>query len=776
VLAGTSPDDLVPEWFALARETASRVLGERPYPPQLLTGLALHDGFLAQMQTGEGKTLAAVAPVSLAAIPGHGVHVLTFNDYLAERDARWMGPIYSSLGLSVAYVREGIGPEERQRAYRADITYVTVKEAGFDLLRDGLCLDPSEQVHRTFHAAFVDEADSILIDEARIPLVIAGTYEETSIDLDRLAEIARTLEPSLDFETDDGARNIFLTDPGIHKAEALLDCGNLFDPENTRLQAELRNALHAETLLQRDVDYIVRNGRIELVDELTGRIAENRHWPDGLQAAIEAKENLHPQPEGRILGSITIQHLLKTYPKLAGMTATATVAGTELADVYGLSVTEIPSHRPCLRVDEPDLVFMSKSAKRKALLDEIGEVHSSGRPILVGTISVEESETLAAELVRQNVVCRVLNARNDKDEAEIIAEAGAVGAVTISTNMAGRGTDIRLGGSSELERQQVRALGGLYVIGTNRHESRRVDDQLRGRAGRQGDPGSSRFFISLEDELLERCGIRRLVPTKLLPDAGTEDAITHPAVLREIERSQRIVEGQYGDIRARLLRYSQLIESQREDLQKLRQETLLGRSEPDAVRRRSAERWQDLSAKYGEELLRSIVKRITLLAVDSLWRDHLDRMEALRDGVLFVQFDGRQPLVEFYRAAGSEYEALLTKIDDAVVETFERVEITARGVDWEQEGLRGPSSTWTYLVNDSAYGDNTFLTLATRPGLGIWAVLACWWLLLPWAIAIHWRRWRQREKGQSASSDESDEDRKKPASESTPDTPAQPDG
>ena len=271
VLAGTSPDDLVPEWFALARETASRVLGERPYPPQLLTGLALHDGFLAQMQTGEGKTLAAVAPVSLAAIPGHGVHVLTFNDYLAERDARWMGPIYSSLGLSVAYVREGIGPEERQRAYRADITYVTVKEAGFDLLRDGLCLDPSEQVHRTFHAAFVDEADSILIDEARIPLVIAGTYEETSIDLDRLAEIARTLEPSLDFETDDGARNIFLTDPGIHKAEALLDCGNLFAPENTRLQAELRNALHAETLLQRDVDYIVRNGRIELVDELTGR-------------------------------------------------------------------------------------------------------------------------------------------------------------------------------------------------------------------------------------------------------------------------------------------------------------------------------------------------------------------------------------------------------------------------------------------------------------------------------------------------------------------------
>jgi preprotein translocase subunit SecA len=749
-LAGaTSVDDLVPEWFALVREAAARALGERPYEPQLITGLALQRGLLAEMQTGEGKTLAAVAPISLTALAGHGVHVLTFNDYLARRDAGWMGPIYQRLGLSVAFVEEGMSQTERQRAYGADITYVTVKEAGFDLLRDDLCLAASEQVHRPFYAAVIDEADSILIDEARIPLVIAGSYEEAHIDLESLAEIARSLEPTRDFDTDEGKRNIFLTDEGIHRAEALLECGNLFDPRNTRLQAQLRNALHAQVLLKRNVDYIVRGGRVELVDELTGRVAENRHWPDGLQAAIEAKENLHPQPEGRILGSITIQHFVQQYPRLAGMTATASTAKVELAEIYGLEVLEVPPHLPCIRTDHSDLIYTSKKAKRSALVQEIREVHQTGCPILVGTTSVAESEDLAAALLNENIACRVLNARNDTKEAEIVAEAGAIGSVTISTNMAGRGTDIRLGGSSELERESVLALGGLYVIGTNRHESRRIDDQLRGRAGRQGDPGSSRFFISLEDELLERCGIRRLIPTKLLPAGGAHEAIDHPAIEREIERSQRIVEGEHGDIRSRLLEYSRLIDSQRLDLQERRQQVLLSSSASKLLAERSPERWNRLAALCGETVLDEIDRRIALLTSDAMWCDHLDRMEALRDEVLLVLFDGRQPLVEFYRNAGADYEALLGDLDDKIVETFERVEITEAGVDWEQEGLRGPSSTWTYLVNDSAYGENTFLTLATRPGLGIWAILTCWWLLIPWAAAVHWRRWRQRRKNES---------------------------
>jgi preprotein translocase subunit SecA len=757
---GTPLDDLVPSWFALVRETADRALGERPYDPQLLTGLALYHGHLAEMNTGEGKTLAAVAPVSLAALAGHGVHVLTFNDYLAQRDAQWMGPVYERLGLTSASISEGMGPAERKSAYRADITYLTVREAGFDLLRDGLCLDPTDQVHRPFHAAIVDEADSILIDEARIPLVIAGTFDDSIADLDRLAELARALEAGNDFTVDETARNVFLTDPGIQRTEEFLGCGNLFAPENSRLQAEVRNAVHARALLKRDVDYIVRDGRIELVDELTGRVAENRHWPEGLQAAIEAKEDLHPQPEGRVLSSITIQHFLQKYPTLSGMTATASSSASELSEVYGLSVVQVPPYRPCIRKDLPDFVFMSKTAKRRALLEEISGEHRRGRPVLVGTISVEESEALANELLERGIACRVLNARNDGQEAAIIAEAGVIGAVTISTNMAGRGTDIRLGGSSELERDKVLELGGLYVIGTNRHESRRIDDQLRGRAARQGDPGSSRFFISLDDELLERCGIRRLIPSRLLPQGGTTEPLAHPAIQREIERAQRIIEGQFGDIRTRLLRYSRLIESQQEDIQKLRQNVLLDRDDSMAIATRAPDLWDRLRRLCGESRLGSIVRRIKLLAIDGLWRDHLDRVDALRDEVLLVQFDGRQPLVEYYRSAGAWYEQLLETMDGTVIETLERIQVTADGVDWEQEGLLGPSSTWTYMVNDSAYGENTFLTLSTRPGLGMWAVLTCWWLLIPWAAAIHWQRWRRRRKA-SSPADEPRNDRQK---------------
>src|SRR3954469_523738 len=744
---GEPAEELLPDCFALVREIARRTLRERPYDEQMLAGIALHQGKLVEMRTGEGKTLAAVAPVTLNALTGRGVHVLTFNDYLARRDAGWMAPIYESFGLTVSCVQEGQSVQERQRAYSCDVTYLTVKEAGFDFLRDGLCLDRGDQVHRPFHLALVDEADSILIDEARIPLVIAGHLDEPEGDLRRLADVARRLETGLDFATDEYARNIFLTDRGVRRAEELLGCGNLFAADSLRLQAELRNALHAEALLRRDVDYIVRDGRIELVDELTGRIAENRHWPDGLQAALEAKEGVRQQPEGRILGTITIQHFLRKYPRLCGMTATARPAAAELAEVYGLEVLAVPPHRPCLRVDHPDVIHLSQEGKRRALVAEISQAHASGRPVLVGTVSVQESERLAADLRQAGVDCRVLNARNDAEEAAIVAEAGALGAVTISTNMAGRGTDIRLGGAGERqrERERVVSLGGLYVLGTNRHDSRRIDDQLRGRAGRRGDPGSSLFFISLEDDLLQRCGIERLLPAKLRQSLGEESAggtIDHPAVRREVARVQRIAEGQHGDIRSRLLGFWQQLEHQRAEIQAWRQDALEGREEKSLLAERSPQRWSRLSEAYGETLLQEIERRITLVTLDRCWSDHLAEMQAVRDEVHLVQLGGRDPFVEYCRTANAAFEALLARIDDTIVEIFERIEITAGGVDWEREGLRGPSSTWTYLVNDNVFGNNTFLGLANHASFGLWAVLVCWWLLLPWALVLHWRRWR----------------------------------
>lgn len=752
VRAGASLETILPEWFALVREGAWRALGERPYDEQMLAGIGLHRGRVVEMQTGEGKTLAAVAPVSLNALAGQGCHVLTFNDYLARRDAAWMGPVYERLGVSVGCVQEGMTPEERRRAYGCDVTYLTVKEAGFDFLRDGLCLEPEMQVHRPFHFALIDEADSLLIDEARIPLVIAGTLDEPEADLRRLAALARQLKRDADFALDENGHNIFLTDRGGHRVEALLGCGPLFVAENGRLLAEIRNALHAEVLLRRDVDYIVRGGRIELVDELTGRVAENRHWPDGLQAAIEAKEGLRQQPEGKILGTITIQHYLRKYPRLCGMTATARPAADELEAVYGLGVETVPPHEPCIRIDHPDVVFPSRAAKWRVLIEEIARVHATGRPILVGTVSVEESERLAGDLARAGVACRVLNARNDAEEAEIVAEAGALGAVTISTNMAGRGTDIRLGGAGERQREAVVALGGLCVIGTNRHESRRIDDQLRGRAGRQGDPGASRFILGLEDPLLQRCGIRRLLPAKLLRQleaAGPEEADTpldHPAVRREVARVQRIVEGEHADVRRRLLGHWQIFESQRSELQEWRQAVLDGSDDGDLLARRSAERWSGLCAAFGTELLRSIERRITLLVIDRCWSDHLADMQAVRDEVHLVQLGGFDPLTELHRIAKAAFTALLTRIDDTVVEIFEAVEVTREGVDWDREGLRGPSSTWTYLVTDNVFGSNTFLTLANRPALGLWAVLACWWILIPWAAVRHWQRWKRRRE------------------------------
>src|SRR2546427_4258183 len=493
------------------------------------------------MQTGEGKTLAAVMPAALNAFTDRGVHILTFNDYLARRDAEWMGPVYRMLGLSVAFIQQGIPPAVRRAAYNADITYVTAKEAGFDHLRDLLAMDAADLVHRPFNFALVDEADSLMIDEARVPLVIAGSVERHQSLALRLAELVASLSPGVHFDTDEYGRDIELTEAGIEHVERVLGCGSLHRAENIALLSELNCALHVRALLRRDVDYIVRNGRIEIVDEFTGRVVADRHWPDGLQAALEAKEGLERRPDGRILGSMTLQRFLRGYRRLCGMTGTARGCAAELQQLYGLDVVIIPTHRPMVRIDREDLVFTHREAKDRAIVDDIRRANAIGRSVLVGPLTVTESERLAQRLRLEGVRCEVLNAKNDAEEARIVARAGTFGAVTISTNMAGRGTDIRLGGEREADRDRVAALGGLYVIGTNRHESRRVDLQLRGRAGRQGDPGESRFFVSLEDDLLVRYGIHNLIPARFLPEKA-DVPIESPVVQREVARAQRIIE------------------------------------------------------------------------------------------------------------------------------------------------------------------------------------------------------------------------------------------
>ena len=735
----------VPEVFAAVRELARRTLGMRPFDEQVVAGLALGSGAVVEMATGEGKTLAAVAPVASAALTGGGAHVLTFNDYLARRDAAWMGPVYAGLGLSVGVVQEDSTPDERQRAYGCNVTYLTAREAGFDFLRNHLCVEPSSLLRRDAAFALVDEADSILIDEARIPLVIAGAvaYEKSSAK--QAAVVARQLRDGIDFDTDDYGHNIFLTDTGSARVEVLLGCGNLYSGDNLDLLADLRNAIHARCLVERDRDYIVRRGRVELVDDFTGRVAERRQWPDGLQAAIEAKESLELREEGSILGSITMHHFLRTYPRLCGMTATAVSSAEELRDFYDLRVVVVPSHRPCIRVDHDDVIFTHRDAKWRALVDEITRVHAAGRPVLVGTASVAESEELTGLLECAGVPCRVLNAKNDELEAGIIAEAGKPGAVTISTNMAGRGTDIKLGGADETERVRVVELGGLYVIGTNRHESLRIDRQLRGRAGRQGDPGSSRFFVSLEDPLIKRYGIDRLIGARALPDKQ-DGPVASPVLAYEIARAQRIIEGEAFDIRRRLWEFSAVVESQRTALQDRRLRVLLGAEELNRLAERRPGRWRKLSESLGADAAAAIERRLTLLVTDRCWSDHLSELSRIRDGIHVVSYVGKDPASEFCREAAHAFSDLQDAIDDEILELFDGLEIGPDGVDWEGRSLTGPSSTWTYQVSDTPFGDNTMRSLANRTGAAAIGAAAAAPFLFLWGVALHWKRWRLKAK------------------------------
>ena len=634
--------------IAITAIAASRVLQLDMFDVQLRGALALAHGKIAEMQTGEGKTLACTPAVAWMARSGEGVHVMTVNDYLARRDARWMGGIYEFLGLSVGCIQQTMAPADRRAAYACDITYATANEVGFDLLRDQIAIEREEQVHRPFHAAVIDEADSILIDEARIPLVLAGGAADQEVLARRVEPLVCRFHRGIHFMLDEFGRNIALTDEGIRIAEAALGCGNLFAPENLDTYTAIHNGIHAHALLRRDVDYVVKGGSIESVDQFKGRIAQDRRWPAGLHTAIEAKEGVNFRRQGRVLGSITLQNLVALYPQVCGMTGTAATQAREFQMVYGMEVETVPTNRPVIREDEPDAVFPTKFDKEQAVIEEIARVHAEGQPVLVGTSSVEESERLSARLGA--IPHEVLNARNEEAEAGIVAQAGERGAVTISTNMAGRGVDIRLGAG-------VAELGGLYVIGMNRHESRRIDYQLRGRAGRQGDPGRSRFFISHEDDLLVQHGIQ-------------ESRLKHDA-----ESIQRLVEGQNLEIRKFLMKYESVIEGQRQRVQERRQAILEGERE-------------------------GLERRIALATIDDVWSDHLAEVSELRAGVHWYSYGGRDPLHEFLTRVDAMYRELEEGLDAQIAERIEAARET--GSDPLQRG-----ATWTYLTTDRPFGDAT---------------------------------------------------------------------
>jgi preprotein translocase subunit SecA len=625
------------------------------------------------------------------------VHVLTVNDYLARRDAEWMEPVYRLLGLTVGWVAESRTPEERREAYSRDVTYASVNEAGFDYLRDQLVTDLNDRVQSELVTAIVDEADSILIDEARLPMVLAGTVPGEQDPVHTAAAIVRRLRPNIDFEVAADGRSAALTSTGLAAVERELGGIDLYDESNLDQLSAINVALHARALVHRDVDYIVRDGKVELIDEFRGRVAQRRRWPDGLQAAVEAKEGLDATAEGEVLNTITVQAYISLYRNLAGMTATAVLVGHELREFFKLEVAVIPPNTPCIRVDEPDRIYASREEKEEALVAEVVARHKEGRPVLIGTLDVKESETLANALQRAGVPSVVLNAKNDAEEAAIIAEAGKYGAVTVSTQMAGRGVDIRLGGSDQADRERVAALGGLYVIGSARNDSRRVDDQLRGRAGRQGDPGGSVFFVSLEDDLITRHAPEAIPanPKMDLSDGRIRDETVEFAV----EHAQRIAEGVNFELHRNTWRYSVVLEQQRKELAERRERLLTTDIAADLLR----ERFPEKSAEVDEETLSRIGRSIALYHLDRCWAEHLAAMADVREGVHLRALGRLDPLDEFHRAAVPAFKRLLPEIERRTLETFEEIDISEGWQPADQKLVR-PSATWTYLVHDNPFG------------------------------------------------------------------------
>ncbi len=697
--AGQTDADLLVEVCALGREAARRALSERAFDVQLLGTMGLLTGHVVQMATGEGKTLAGALAAAGYALQGKRVHVISVNDYLARRDAEWMKPVYDLLGVSVGWVEPALTARERRDAYHSEVCYGAVSEIGFDVLRDRLVTSVDELTQPEPEVAIVDEADSVLVDEARVPLVMAGSVDAGVAD-EEVANIVRRLRVGLHYETDPDGRNAWLTTAGASVVEKALGGIDLYGDAGADRLAAVNAALHAHALLTRDVDYLVRDGKVQLINASRGRVAELQRWPDGLQAAVEAKEQLPPSDHGEILDSITVQALLARYPQVAGMTGTAVAVAEQLQEFYKLDVAVIPPNTPTIREDLPHRVYTTPTRKLRAIVEEIREVHETGRPILVGTQDVAESEELAEKLRKAGLSCVVLNARNDAEEAAVIAGAGAYGAITVSTQMAGRGTDIRLGGADGADAERVAKLGGLHVIGTARYPSSRLDDQLRGRAGRQGDPGSSVFFASLGDELV--LAHAPDIPEGIPSDEDTGE-ITDVAAHRQINHAQRVAEGVDLEIHRNTWRYTRLIEHQRSELLRFRDEVLRTDTAATLLQQSQPDRYAELTDSLDEETLQRVCREIVLFHLDQLWTDHLAFLTEVRETIHLRALAKETPLDEFHRTAIPAFRRIREELEKRSAKTLVEAEVTSEGVDLVRAGVRRPTSTWTYLVQDNPF-------------------------------------------------------------------------
>ena len=732
-------DAVLPEVFALVREASTRVLGMRHYDVQLLGAMALHNGKIAEMKTGEGKTLVATLAVILNSLEGKGVHVVTVNDYLAKRDAEWMGRLYNFLGLSVGVIVAGLSDEQRKEAYGADITYGTNNEFGFDYLRDNMKFYAEQLVQRGHHYAIVDEVDSILIDEARTPLIISGASDESTDLYQKVDEVVRTLEKEKHYTVDEKGKTASLTDEGVLYVEEQLGIENLYDTANITAQHHVLQSLKAHTVFRRDVDYIVKDDQVVIVDEFTGRLMAGRRFSDGLHQALEAKEHVTVAAENQTLASITFQNYFRMYDKLSGMTGTADTEAVEFAQIYGLEVSTIPPNRPMVRKDMPDLIYRTRREKMQAIIQAIKELHATGQPVLVGTISIETSELISQLLKREGVPHSVLNAKHHAQEAEIVAQAGQAGKVTIATNMAGRGTDIKLG-------EGVVELGGLHILGTERHESRRIDNQLRGRSGRQGDPGSSRFYLSLEDDLMRLFGSDRL--SGLMQKLGMQEGepIENNMVSRAIENAQKRVEGHHFEIRKTLLDYDNVMNQQRTVIYSLRRDLM---QEPDLepilneylsdllddmyaglevskaardiedekpvrarlsevmnidrvlpgdaplpTREEAQELVLSIMAQLREEagpLYADLLRYFLLEELDRGWKEHLRNMDFLRDGIGLRGYGQRDPKLEYKREGFNMFQELLVHIREGAFRALTRVRVEQRPTEVAEEVVAAPA-------------------------------------------------------------------------------------
>jgi preprotein translocase subunit SecA len=695
-LASAAADDAA--YCAVAREAARRGLGERPHDVQILGTLAMLSGNVAEMATGEGKTLVAAMAAAGYALRGRSVHVMSVNDYLAQRDAEWMSPVFELLGVGVGWLGQLTARPDRRAAHAAQVTYASVSEVGFDLLRDRLRTGADDQVVPVLDVAVIDEADSVLIDEARVPLVLAGSAEDASADR-QMARVAGALLAGRHYQVDDDRRNVTLTDAGARAAERALGGINLYAADGLDALTRLNVALHAHALLRRDVDYIVRDGRVHLINTSRGRVAVLQRWPDGLQAAVEAKENLEVSASGEIQDSITIESLVRQFRDVCGATATAVAVGEELREFYKLEVAVIPPDRPCIREDEPARLYSTSDAKEAAIVAEVAGAHRTGRPVLIGTLDIAESERLAERLAAAGLPSIVLNAKNDAAEAAIVAEAGTIGAITVSTQMAGRGTDIRLGGRAG-NSAEVAALGGLHVVGTGPNWSSRLDGQLRGRSGRQGDPGSSVFFASMDDELIVSYAPDEPLPRDAEPDGRVHDARAHHAA----GHAQRAAEGVNLEVHRNTYRYNKMIEDQRRIVLDHRDRILRTDAALSALAKACPERYRQLCASVRPAALAEAARQIVLFHLDRGWADHLAALAEVREGIHLRALGHRDPLSEFHKESIRLFDRFFDLVSQDSAESFNSVTIGDQGADLAAAGLKRPTATWTYVVQDNPFG------------------------------------------------------------------------